>query len=149
MAEERRDSRRRRFNRFRKETLSASDSSSGVSSDSDSGPEHEYTTCYGPTDTCLSVKWSSVTHLSTHWSLIYNCLAQTLIQTLTPVQILSQVFPVLAHAQSVTQAHVQTHPVLIGNLTMILIEGLTWPLKEILVQKHSCVDLNKDGEFKL
>ena len=59
MAEERQHGRRRRFNRFRKESLSASDSSSGVSSDSDSGPEHEDTTCYGPTDTCLSVKLES------------------------------------------------------------------------------------------
>ena len=57
MAEERRHGRRRRFNRFRKESLSASDSSSGVSSDS--GPEHEDITCYGPTDTCMSVKLES------------------------------------------------------------------------------------------
>ena len=31
----------------------------GVSTDSDSGPEHKDITCYGPTDTCLSVKLES------------------------------------------------------------------------------------------
>ena len=31
----------------------------GVSTDSDSGPEHKDIKCYGPTDTCLSVKLES------------------------------------------------------------------------------------------